>query len=34
MAKISYEAKVSSKQLEGFFGVEKITPEIVEVKEV
>lgn len=33
MGKISYEAKISSKQLEGFFGTEKIVPEIVEVKE-
>ncbi len=33
MAKISYGAKISSKQLEGFFGTETITPEIVEVKE-
>jgi len=33
MGKISYEAKISSKQLEGFFGAEKVVPEIVEVKE-
>lgn len=33
MAKISYEAKINSKQLEGFFGTEKIVPEIVEVKD-
>jgi len=33
MAKISYGAKVSSKQLEGFFGIEGTVPEIVEVKE-
>jgi hypothetical protein len=33
MAKISYEAKVSSKQLDGFFGTERVIPEIVEVKE-
>ncbi len=33
MAKISYGAKVSSKQLEGFFGVEAAVPEIVDAKE-
>jgi|GEM_PF-2718836 len=34
MAKISYEAKISSQQLEGFFKTEKVVPEIVEVKEI
>ncbi len=33
MAKISYGAKTSSKQLEGFFTTEVATPEIVEIKE-
>jgi hypothetical protein len=33
MAKISYEAKIGSQQLEGFFKAEKIIPEVVEVKE-
>jgi hypothetical protein len=33
MAKISYEAKIGSKQLEGFFTTETKTPEVVEVKE-
>jgi hypothetical protein len=34
MAKISYEAKISSKPLAGFFNAEAAVPEIVEVKEV
>jgi len=33
MAKISYEAKINSKQLAGFFNVEAVTPDIVELKE-
>jgi hypothetical protein len=34
MAKISYVAKTSSKQLESFFNVEAATPEVVETKEI
>jgi hypothetical protein len=33
MAKISYNAKINSQQLAGFFTAETVTPEIVEVKE-
>jgi hypothetical protein len=33
MAKISYEAKMASKQLAGFFNTETVAPEVVEVKE-
>jgi hypothetical protein len=33
MAKISYEAKIGSQQLEGFFTKEATVPEVVEVKE-
>lgn len=34
MAKISYEAKIGSQQLAGFFKAETVTPEVIEVKEV
>jgi len=34
MGKISYEAKISSKQLDTFFKAETVAPETVETKEI
>jgi hypothetical protein len=33
MAKISYNAKINSQQLAGFFTAEAVVPEAVEIKE-